>query len=344
MTSATTGWAYDMSAYLIVRTIDGGHHWRRATPPTEFAATGPPPVAFQDDLRAWLVGSPTGSDLLTSGPAPIYRTADGGRTWLQGGMIPVVSTLSEIDVLDDQHAWVAALGDCTGSLCSDEPITISQTLDGGAHWSVVMDRQLDRATAGALPLSCLKSGPAFVTASTGWVTAECHSGAPFFYVTRDGGTTWSLQGLPAPSGVTASRFRNCYCDLYPPTFQSGHDGRFVAIVFNDAAGTTSTSAVYFTSDGGAIWTPHSSPTSYVVSPSFISATDGWVADLTAIYATHDGARNWTQVSKVPVTGGTIQFVDLDHGFASGLDQKESFLFATDDGGRSWAKVEPQATS
>jgi len=45
-----------------------------------------------------------------------------------------------------------------------------------------------------------------------------------------------------------------------------------------------------------------------------------------------------------VTGGAIQLVDLDHGFASGLDQKESFLFATDDGGHTWARVEPQATS
>jgi photosystem II stability/assembly factor-like uncharacterized protein len=343
MTSALTGWAYDMSTYLIVRTTDGGHHWRRATPPTEFAATGPPPVAFEDDLRAWLVGPPTGGDP-TSGPAPIFRTADGGITWLQGGMIPVVSTVSEIDVLDDQHAWVAALGDCTGAMCGDEPITISQTVDGGANWSVVMDRQLDRATPGALPLSCLKSGPAFVTTSTGWVTAECHSGAPFLYITRDGGATWSLQGLPVPGGVTVPRFHDCYCDLYPPAFQSGDDGLFVAIVFNDPAGTASSSAVYVTSDGGASWTPRPSPTSYIVSPSFISATDGWVADTTAIYATHDGARSWTRVSKLPVTGGSLQFVDQRHGFASGLDQKESFLFGTDDGGQTWAQVQPLAIS
>ncbi len=339
MTSATTGWAYDTTSYSVVRTTDGGHHWRRATPPTELAAFGPPPVAFEDDHRAWVVGPPTGGDP-TMGPAPIFRTADGGKTWQQGGTIPVVSEATQIDVLDDQHAWVGAFGDCTGSQCMDEPITISQTVDGGTHWSVVMDRQLSGGTTGALPLTCLKSAPSFLTASIGWVTAECRSGLPFLFMTSDGGKTWRRQSLPPPSGMAASRLRDCYCDLYPPIFQSSDDGVLAVVVFNDASGSSATSVVYTTSDQGATWMPRAAPaSSFILPPTFVSANDGWVADNTAVYATHDGAKSWTQVSKIPMTGTTIQFVDLQHGFAATLGDTRSFLFATHDGGQTWMSID-----
>ncbi len=57
-----------------------------------------------------------------------------------------------------------------------------------------------------------------------------------------------------------------------------------------------------------------------------------------IYVTHDGGTTWKSTMPLPAAFGTIDFVDMQHGWVT----DGMVLYSTSDGGQHWTKLSPGA--
>jgi photosystem II stability/assembly factor-like uncharacterized protein len=334
MATNLVGWAVDTDG-VVLRTVDGGLHWSNVTP-SRFQTYSLEPAAFLGEDEAWLVGPPeiTGS---LGGVSVAFHTRDGGRTWDEGGAVYQMEP-GLLQMLDSEHGWFTTTGQCT-SQCTDQGMTISSTVDGGQHWQTVMKSDpLLPVPPGAVPPRCGKQGPAFENPTTGWVTARCIGGKPFFFRTIDGGRTWTSQSLPPPPGLSASAFADCFCEIRAPTFITPSVGALTINV--TGADSVGRSFWYSTADAGRSWTPQRLPQTVPAILDLLSPEDAYDLQGGNLYRTLDGGTSWTRVSSDPVlAGATIDFVSIDNGFALG-----SSMARTSDGGRHWTPVTPQLAS
>ena len=104
MFDAATGWAATVDRLL--RTSDGGGHWRDVTPPAPAWTSQPHIVAFPRSASdAWVVRV-----LMDAGPGAseslLSHTTDGGRSW-RASMLPIFA-VAQITFADAEHGWMLA--------------------------------------------------------------------------------------------------------------------------------------------------------------------------------------------------------------------------------------------
>lgn len=176
-----------------------------------------------------------------------------------------------------------------------------------------------------------KSGFGFLDPQHGWITGEWAASSILLYETADGGTTWRLQNLPVPQGLSSSGES---AESLPPVFFGASDG-VMPVEFQSSGGHM---VFYHTTDGGAIWSPTAPvPTGYAPAPwSFADPTDGFVVHGTTLYRTTDGGLHWTAVqANFSLTGVTeLDFVNASTGWAL----VNGALLTTTDGGQTWTQV------
>ncbi len=350
MVTATEGWGTDRDHGIILRTMDGGIHWRNVSPPG--ASPAPPPSAFfVDSTEAWAAVAPAITSALeeySPTDVRIWHTKDGGQNWNALGQLhSPVGIAGGLQFIDDQHGWLSqSLGAAMGS----EGIAIWATEDGGLHW---MQRSVTsftpgESTPGAMPVGCDKAGPVFLDQGYGWITGSCAVGL-FFYGTHDGGRTWQ-----EASQVFHVQFdpTNPESDVSYLQFSSRQDG---VLLMHSYSNNREHQRLYLTYDGGASWQPQVVPdTDYLGRPFFLNGQTGWViggkmkdtwpvsADL---YRTDDGGVSWRTI---PLdgnwNGADIDFVSSQAGWLlqgySGPQQRD-MLTRTLDGGQSWQAITPQ---
>jgi len=328
--NTTTAWAAGSGANQIIRTTDGGAHWDDVTPTS--ARAGNWITYFLDANNAWLASSLQPGSGSPDFSVEIYRTTDGGRTWQHVGQAAADQGWpASMDFVDRTHGWLfMRLGGAAGS----DGAAFYGTVDGGSTWSKVSEADTS-GNPGHLPLRCSKSAPVFLNGATGWVPGGCNAGGgPFFYVTHDGGRTWSDAGIALPAGVTG----NCICSIVSLSFSDSRTGVFVLTDYS--SGGLPQSVIYATSDGGASWQPGPSlpPQTYEVY--FIDRANGWTingkANNSLLY-TSDGGQHWSTVGSIPSTQGVmdLQFVSASVGWAMGSEPTGNTLLKTSDGGRTW---------
>jgi photosystem II stability/assembly factor-like uncharacterized protein len=198
----------------------------------------------------------------------------------------------------------------------------------------------------------------FTDSSTGWLVVGATSGtgipavAPYLYVTRDGGLTWQVQTISAPSGT---HLDSSNATLSPPYFFNSRDGimGLTPILRPTAASgasqplTLEPTYLYRTSDGGRQWTyAVRLPASILVGPGSSSFTDArhWLLfDGSKLIRTTDGGQHWSAVpgglaaGMIPVI---LTFTDQSNGWAV-IYQKGPAgpgLYRTTDGGTHWSAV------
>lgn len=330
MVDAQTGWAVaqgenDPNDRLLF-TRDGGQTWRDVSPPQPLdeqaqqalgqAAT----VAVRGSQNAWATFYDRTAAPL-SAPAYVWRTADGGNTWLPSAPLPVQDAAfyspSDVVFVDEKTGWLLAHVDA--GMMKDY-IYLLGTTDGGATWQVLVD---PFAEAHGLPMSCGKTGLVFADARAGWITGDCQGvqpGAPFLYQTIDGGATWQAVTLPAPeSAPTLFDDENFACGTRPPLFFDGTNG-VLAVNCLDFANSTDPNFIYQTTDGGQTWRVAGLGGAFV-SGQFFDANTGVLVVRNAnaenaLFATRDGGQTLTQVRALEAPA-FVNFINLETGWLLG---------------------------
>ncbi len=368
MFDAQTGWAVSAeggggagskgAVGSVVRTTDGGLHWKDVTPPTPAGQKFPRGVGNINALtrdNAWVRERivPLTWDGREPGNDVIFHTVDGGRTWR---MVPVsVDGYAYVmDFINARDGW-AVSGRPSQNL-QDQTWDVDRSTDGGKAWTKV----------GSFKLPDYPNNAFFLNATTGWITGSTFDrdhrrGTAYLFATRDGGRTWQLQVLPVPPGLTISgdHFGALFAGgtgddkAYAPKLLKGLDVMIpVRYDTNNDAGVL----FYATHDGGTTWTyttPVRLPSALCyssggplcpnyLSSSFADVDHGWVMDTnSALYVTKDGGRQWTKVQpRLPIDDplGAVNFASPQVGWATGQLLNKPVLLKTLDGGRTWTSV------
>lgn len=324
MKTTRSGWAsaYQMPAgaagaqrRMILRTTDGGQHWRNVTPADSWQ---PSSAWFLDDSTAWTVSVHQAADI------SIMRTVDGGAHWQES----TVADLAALDVTyvefsDAAQGWLFV---SHGAAAGSEGGALYRTTDGGVQWERVA---VTSNAPGQLPFGGDKNGLAFINSSTGWLTGSSAAPAPFFYASHDGGSTWHRQDLAVPAGVEIAG-----TNVAVPRFFSATAGEFEI----DANRTV----VYVTEDGGATWTPRLGPA--LGKAFFLNESTGWLVshDGKAVYTTTDGGKTWNGHQPDRLLGQlyALDFVSNTTGFAILASGTGHPVLVTKDGGLTWRDLNP----
>jgi photosystem II stability/assembly factor-like uncharacterized protein len=328
MIDATTGWA--IAGRAVLRTADGGNHWRNVTPPGRALVSGSV-AQFLTASLAW-IAIPQAAGATTQ----LFHTSDGGQSWQQSTV--QAGFVRQMTFIDAQHGWMLV-----GNANAEGPaeiVSVLRTTDGGKTWlNVATALPADATPPGHLPYGGQKAGIRFVNASTGWVTGTVFAnGLAWLYVTHDGGSTWNQQTLPLPPNVPPSQLW-----IQPPTFFSATDG-LLPVRFSDSLTNRDIAAViYVTHDGGTTWRS-TTPVSAALSWShFLDMQHGWLTDGTNLFVTRNGGQHWATLTPSAnfkrIT--LLDFVSETTGWAiSHPGAGASFLLKTTDGGQTWTQITP----
>ncbi|MHB8734519.1 MAG: WD40/YVTN/BNR-like repeat-containing protein [Terriglobales bacterium] len=230
--STRVAWASGAQG-TVLRTLDGGVHWRLI----------PAPGDARLDFRAVSAFSALRAVLASSGLGPlsrIYTTGNGGRNWklrFQGRDPDIF--LDALAFSDPRHGL--ALGD---------PIhgrfLLLRTRDGGAHWVALehAPRALPGEGAFAASNSCLqlRGRREIWFASGGSVARVFHS--------TDAGETWSVVTPPIRQGSAAA-------GVFSLAFWRAQHGVVVGGDYQKPSDSNGTAAG--SSDGGQRWTAAAQP-------------------------------------------------------------------------------------
>ncbi|MER5893597.1 oxidoreductase [Streptomyces sp. NPDC001876] len=259
----------------VLRTADGGRHWRDVSPP------GAADLEFRDieafDRRRAVVLA------IGEGEASrVLRTDDGGATW------------TESFRNSDSRAFYDCLTffDSRNGLAMSDPVDgkfrILSTSDGGRNWKVLPDAGMPAARPGeagfAASGQCLvSSGAKDVWLATGGAdTARVlHSG--------DRGLTWSETASPIPAGDPAR-------GVFGLAFRDRTHG--IAVGGDYRADQASPDAAAVTGNGGRTWrTATTPPPAYRSGVAWLphSRSAALAVGPTGTDLTLDGGRTWRTV-------------------------------------------------
>jgi photosystem II stability/assembly factor-like uncharacterized protein len=350
MFDARTGWAvggvHPASDHVFF-TLDGGTTWQDVTPPQplpDSAASQLATAFFLDTGSAWVTYYPANERV--NSLSLVWRTDDGGLSWQAAPEVLSTETSDatfgphQFLFADESHGWLIL---SAGAGAGHHYVEVYRTTDGGASWVRLIDpNSLTAADVHYNP----KSGLAFADGDVGLMTFG--AGAylkPFVNWTRDGGSSWERQDLPAPAGEP-DRFNESVCSTFSPMPFAAEEW----LVGVDCAPLNNPGAphwiyLYRTSDGGIAWadTPLRStsalPTDTVsMSLYFLDRRVGWLLSRD-IYQTTDGGALWTKLKAV-TWDGQFTFVSEELGWAVARMDDALALVHTEDAGRTWLTLYP----
>lgn len=245
---------------IVYRTADGGAHWSSAGLP----GPGGGVLAFSDPSNGWLLlslGSPTDQ------AANLYRTSDGGSSWLRLPD-PPSDVAAGITFRGPPEGWSGAIGNPLPHVYSSS--------DGGRSW----DRHDLPLPAFGLPAGVIAS--VRVLPGIGVVAfLDAGNGALLTLTSFDGGTSWRyVQSRPSGSSF------------------------FGVIDFEDALHWWAIDGwiLYKSADAGQTWIQVSDHLSsaYQYIPHVLDSKHAWALVLytagTGLTLTSDGGLHWTRAN------------------------------------------------
>jgi photosystem II stability/assembly factor-like uncharacterized protein len=374
LVSGTKGWIVRRGAVstrgqtgtpaAVFQTTDGGANWTERLrfkgqyDSMIFSPDGSKGVVWGMDDTAPSCNGPAPQCAPPVRPALVYRTADGGRTWLK------MPTPGESYVTgafrSPEEGWL--LTEVTGF----GNLNAQHTTDGGATWQAVGQASFDPYKSFGFTFGTASRSLVFADSQHGWLIPSTYTDAttPQLLATRDGGRTWQGLSLPLPPSVTGQVAANA------PTIFGDGTGVLPVTVRTAAQKPQgpeppSTVYVYTTADGGLTWgVPHPLfPTGSAQAREtvvgiggiwdFMDAKHWWVTNQTGtgggpwaprphLLVTADGGQTWKTYDNSPNISDLV-FVSPTIGWAE--DQTPSLfagningLIHTTDGGAHWTRV------
>ncbi|MDQ2905250.1 MAG: YCF48-related protein [Chloroflexota bacterium] len=235
----------------LFRTTDGGKTWvkvlnRHSAQAALFNNIATTAMSFVNGSTGWI----SGRGNLSTSPAMLYETRDGGFTWqeltLGQAALPLPQTVHHAPI----QVWApqffnAHEGMFTAEFTSPLGIAIYVTHNGGATWSITPFVHLAASSASAkndFDTFPVITPPAAVDMQHWWF-ASLENGVIRLYATSDGGQHWtkysSRNDLDRRSPI-------------PPDFVTPTVG-WIFNVSSDARAHTQFSVLYKTVDGGHTW-------------------------------------------------------------------------------------------
>ncbi len=231
----------------LVRTEDAGANWE-AIPIG--SSNWIKEIYFHNETDGWLATTSGSSD-----PADIYKTTDGGFTWVS------VRDIEEYSSMSWPTEQVGYFGTWSG--------TVVKTSDGGQTWTV-----LD------LPSTENVHVIQFIDAQTGFaMTTDYH-----LYRTFDGGNSWEKIYHPGASQIYFKDANNGYCVTTSGKIGTTTDGGVTFSYWQTPFVNFKLKDIYFSSpmNGYVIGGLDCTNGSCITKPAILTTTDGgvtWVNDL-----------------------------------------------------------------
>jgi photosystem II stability/assembly factor-like uncharacterized protein len=364
-----SGWLVTGGGYQyceLYTTTDGGQTWGAPLdlPSSDNNTFGT--LAPQGGQRAvlmetvWSTGAGNGDIVGTR----VWRTTDGGATWLAPTM------LKGADIGDATFSS-ATKGWATGESFPGGDSWLWGTTDGGASWHRVHRAMLgghvytvgnnvwvvgggtlhssdDGKTWQTLP--GLSGSCSFSDPLNGWIA----NGATY-QRTTDGGKTWHHVTPPSRAGVPklAAVPGGTVWGAAGHVIKSSDGGRHwrsvtkrqvtavAAVSARQAWAVGGKGLVIHTADGGYHWTLQpTGVTVYLHHVFFVDASHGWACGGNTLLRTVDGGRQWAHKHEAigALSGITqLDFADARHGIALS-NTCSGVILVTSNGGRTWAKT------
>lgn len=180
-TDSLNGWFTHQGTSKIIHTSDGGYTFDvQSVTPGQYTMYD---IYMEDQLNGWSCGGNTGS-----GPGYIYRTTDGGNTWIQKTHPATQSNWGQIEQVGSS-IWIIGAYDNLSS----EYLLILKTSDNGVNWNLVEYPQI----IGAVGIHLFDSLN-FIVYGVGGMLKR----------TTDGGLSWISTSLPSDYQVEKVVFTN----------------------------------------------------------------------------------------------------------------------------------------
>ncbi|NHN26818.1 T9SS type A sorting domain-containing protein [Flavobacterium jejuense] len=303
---ANTVWAlgYDGSSstpanyQLFTRTSDGGASWTSGSINVgniNLELTNISPVSA---TTAWV-----GAVSPTNGMGGVWKTSNGGTTWVQQNATAYTNPSSFFNVV---HFFDANIGITQGDPITATDFEVYRTTNGGTTWT-------------AVPAASL---PNIISGEYGYNGGNVAAGNSFWFVTNMGklyrttdmGVTWTKLNTP----ISDFSGTNVGGSIY---FSDDNTGVLLA---RSGPVATATYTLYTTSNGGSTWsagTPYTHPyrsLSFIPGTTILvgTASDNDTATYSSAYSTDLGA-SWVNIdSGVQRTG--IKFLNGTTGWAGGF--------------------------
>jgi photosystem II stability/assembly factor-like uncharacterized protein len=354
MLDKTKGWGIgeienDLNSHILV-TSDGGNTWLDRTPIKAISSAQPDgwtAVAyFRSNQQAWVTFSPRRPQG-TPGQLIVWYTTDGGITWGKSQVLDLSDIQAEFELpsdlgfLDSQQGWIMVH---LGVGMSHDYVAVFITGDGGKTWTRVLGANKNPELMG-----CQKTGLAFTTGTTGWITGNCPGLMPslFFYRTVNSGTSWDAVDLPVPQGKTFDYFSRSEigCGIPSLNYATARN-LMLTLSCTNYNNNTNQSWLYASTDGGLTWSDYLLPTvfGYIgmidsLHGFFVGSTQRDTVAGGEIYNTTDGGNTWLPI--IPTNwGGAPDFVDGDNGWVIAVHDKTQALVNSTNGGKFWVELKP----
>lgn len=279
----------DYTIKEFTKSTDGGETWTYGAINlgANTAGLGITSISAISNQIAWISAAPDVSDL-----GGVWKTTDGGLTWIQQTTAlfnnPVESYTSFV------HFWDASNG-VSGGDTENGTFEIYTTSDGGNNWNRVIGSNIPASLAGETGYVGVTS----VVGNTFWFGTS----AGRIFKSMDKGLSWTVTDSVVSTDFSLDRF----------SFSDANKGILMV---------EGTQKLYKTTDGGATWTPITTPDFYKTVIAYIPGTSIVIAGAAAnpfgsSYSTDNGLT-WTTIDTA-VFHGTLAFLNDSFGFSAGVN-------------------------